>query len=212
MSTDSRSDFELLDAWGNGDPTSGRRLYERYFPIVFRFLRTKIDQGRDDLLQNVWLACLEGRDRIRSRDSFRAYLLQTARFQLYAHYRKRMRDPQLDFSVSSVVGLGQSPTSAIAQQEQERFLLEALRTVPLEQQMVLELSFWEDLTGPEIAEVLCIPETTVRGRLRRATERLREAMRALEAGARLPESDDDLREWARRLRERLSDGDGFGKK
>ena len=206
MSDDARADFELLDAWGEGDQAAGRVLYERYFPIVFRFLRTKIDQGREDLLQNVWLACLEGRTRIRNRDSFRAYLLQAARFQLYAHFRRQARDPALDFSVSSVAGLSPSPASRLVRQEQERVLLEALRRVPLDQQIVLELSFWEDFSGPEIAEALCIPEPTVRSRLRRATERLRLEIAAMDvSGVSLPKTDDDLRDWSQRLRARLDE-------
>lgn len=200
--TEQRSDFELLDAWGQGDQTAGRELYDRHFAMLFRFLRTKVEEGRDDLLQNVWLACIEGRERVRNRDSFRAYLLQTARFQLYAFYRKRNQSRPIDFGMSSVVDLSSSPSSLVVQREQERLLLEALRRVPLDYQIVIELSFWDELTGPEIAEVLCIPEGTVRSRLRRATEQLRQQMAALSTTSTpLPDTEDDLHEWALRLRE-----------
>ena len=206
--TESRSDFELLDAWAGGDQAAGRRLYERHFALLFRFLRTKIEEGRDDLLQAVWLACIEGRERIRSRDSFRAYLLQTARFQLYAYYRQRNRNQAIDFDAASVVDLGSSPSRVFLRRQQERLLLEALRRVPLDQQIVLELSFWEELSGPEIAEVLGIPEPTVRTRLHRAIERLRAQMAAFpSSGQRLPDTEDDLRQWALRLREQLGAAD-----
>lgn len=198
------TDFDLLDAWGKGDQAAGRALYDRHFAMLFRFIRTKVEEGRDDLLQNVWLACIEGRDRIRNRESFRAYLLQTARFQLYAFYRKRHGSRRLDFEASSVADLNSTPSSIVVRQEQERILLEALRRVPLDHQIVIELSFWEDLTGPEMAEVLCIPEGTVRSRLRRATERLREQMAALTShGESLPDTVDDLHEWSQRLRQRM---------
>ena len=201
------SDFDLLDAWANNDQLAGRALYDRHFAILFRFLRTKIEEGRDDLIQNVWLACIEGRERIRNRNSFRAYLLQTARFQLYAFYRKRHSAQTVDFGASSAVDLDSSPSSIVVRQEQERILLEALRRIPLDFQIVIELSFWEELTGPEIAEVLCVPETTVRGRLRRATERLREQMAAVTkgGGGRLPDTEDDLQEWSQRLRRSVLD-------
>jgi RNA polymerase sigma factor (sigma-70 family) len=200
--TEPRTDFDLLDAWARGDQAAGRELYDRYFALLFRFLRTKVEAGRDDLLQNVWLACIEGRERVRNRDSFRAYMLQTARFQLYAFYRKRNQSAPVDFGTSSVVDLSSSPSSLIVQREQERLLLEALRRVPLDHQIVIELSYWDELTGPEIAEVLCIPEGTVRSRLRRATEQLRQQMAALSGtGTPLPDTEDDLHEWALRLRE-----------
>jgi len=202
--TELPTDFDLLDAWGKGDHAAGRALYDRHFAMLFRFIRTKVEEGRDDLLQNVWLACIEGRDRIRNRESFRAYLLQTARFQLYAFYRKRHGSRPLDFEASSVADLNSTPSSIVIRQEQERILLEALRRVPLDHQIVIELSFWEDLTGPEMAEVLCIPEGTVRSRLRRATERLRDQMASLaNDGESLPDTVDDLHEWSQRLRQRM---------
>jgi RNA polymerase sigma factor (sigma-70 family) len=199
------SDFELLDAWGAGNYVAGRMLYDRYSTLLYRFVRTKVDAGAEDLIQNVWLACVEGRERFRREGSFRAYLLQTARFQLYAFYRKRKRAPDLDFSASSVADLGTSPSAIVLRHQQERALLEALRRVPLDHQIVLELRFWQELTGPEIAEVLDIPEPSVRSRLQRATERLRGELREVAGkGIAPPDTEDDLQRWAERLRTALA--------
>jgi RNA polymerase sigma factor (sigma-70 family) len=203
------SDFELLNAWGAGNAAAGRMLYERHFGLLYRFVRNKIDSGTEDLIQSVWLACVETRDRFRREGSFRAYLLQIARFQLYAHYRKRKRREDLDFSASSLADLGTSPSLVAQRHQQERALLEALRRVPLDHQIVLELRFWEELSGPEIAEVLGIPEPAVRSRLRRASERLRVELQALAAhGPALPDTDDDLQQWVVRLRELMADVQG----
>ena len=93
-----------------------------------------------------------------------------------------------------------------------RLLLEALRRIPLDQQVVLELSFWEDLSGPEIAQILAIPEATVRTRLYRATARLRVQLSALAApGQPLPDTAEDL-QWALRLREQIGEGPGERRK
>ena len=43
----------------------------------------------------------------------------------------------------------------------------------LEHQVVLELAYWEELAGPEIAAILDISEHTVRSRLARARAALR---------------------------------------
>jgi DNA-directed RNA polymerase specialized sigma24 family protein len=58
-----------------------------------------------------------------------------------------------------------TPTKRIRPAD-ERLLREALLRVPVEHRMLLELSFWDELSGPEIARALCIPEQTVRSRLR----------------------------------------------
>jgi len=69
-------------------------------------------------------------------------------------------------------------------------------------QIVLELHYWEGLTGPEIAEVVGVDPTTVRTRLHRARARLREEMEALTRGARpleLDALDDEARTITRLL-------------
>jgi RNA polymerase sigma-70 factor (ECF subfamily) len=53
----------------------------------------------------------------------------------------------------------------------------------VEDQVVLELMYFEGLSGSELAGVLGLPEGTVRGRLARGKQRLRERVAALLARA-----------------------------
>ena len=200
VSTD-LSDFELLDRWGEGDLVAGNGLFARHFESLYRFFRNKVQSGSEDLVQQTLLACVEGRVRFRREASFRTYLFQTARFQLYAYFRRLRKDPELDFSEVTAQDLGTSPSSAVARRQDARLLLEGLRRLPVEHQLVLELSFWEDLTGPEIAEVLAIPEPTVRSRMHRGTERLRAEMAQLSAEeGNLRDTQEGLDTWAARIR------------
>jgi RNA polymerase sigma-70 factor (ECF subfamily) len=196
-----RSDRDLLTAWGGGDLQAGRALFDRHFDSLHRFFHTKTENGVEDLIQQTLLACVEGRARFRGDSSFRTYMFQVARFQLYAHYRARNREREFDCNLLSATELAESPSAALVRQEDARLLLQALRTIPIDAQMVLELWFWEELTGPEIAEVLGIAEPTVRSRLRRALERLREQLEVVAVGtASSLQTDDDLQRWAGRLR------------
>src|ERR1041385_8354720 len=95
-------DFELLQAWSQGDRAAGSLLFERHFDALHRFFRNKAQDGVADLVQQTLLACVEGRSRFRGDASFRTYLFQTARFQLYAYYRARRRDVIFDFGSMSV--------------------------------------------------------------------------------------------------------------
>lgn len=195
------TDRELLEAWGMGDLGAGHRLFERHFDSLHRFFRTKTETAVSDLVQQTLLACLEGRERFRHEATFRTYLFQIARFQLYAHYRARNRDRVFDAEQQSVGDLSETPSRMLVRREQTRRLLQALRAIPLDSQLVLELWFWEDLSGAEIAQVLELPEPTVRSRLRRAQLRLREQLDKLDADPAVSlETDDDLQRWARSLR------------
>ncbi|MFI5309475.1 MAG: RNA polymerase sigma factor [Polyangiales bacterium] len=196
------TDLELLERWGDGDRDAGGELFERYFDPLLRFFQNKVDHGVEDLVQQTLLACVEGRARFRGDASFRTYLFQTARFHLYAHYRKRSRQGEVDFALTSVADLGTSPSGVVARKQEQRWLLEALRRIPLEYQLVLELSIWEDLSGKEMAEILGIPEPTLRSRLRIAIERLRKQMLELSGDDHgITEVSGDFQEWARKVRE-----------
>jgi|JI6StandDraft_1071083.scaffolds.fasta_scaffold115870_2 RNA polymerase sigma-70 factor (ECF subfamily) len=204
VETTATSDLELLDAWRGGDPRAGSILFRRYFAQLSRFFRNKADTGVEDLIQSTFLACVEGRDRFRETSSFRSYLFAIARHHLYAHYRRQRR--AVDFTQTSVVDLGASASGPLSRREETAALLRALRSIPLEFQIVLELSYWEGMQGPEIAEILEIPANTVRSRLSRARTALRQA---LATGIGAPEllhaTLADLDGWAAALRAELDE-------
>ncbi|MEM6294131.1 MAG: RNA polymerase sigma factor [Myxococcota bacterium] len=176
-----RSDGDLLEAWGQGDRSAGAALFDRHFGALSRFFRNKAGDAADDLIQQTLLGCVEARDRFANASSFRTFLFGIARNVLFNHYRAKRSSPQEpDFGVSAIVELAPSATSMLAAVGRQRSLLEALRSIPLQFQVVLELSFWERLTAKEIGEVVDAPEGTVRTRLRRAKELLAKELRRIE--------------------------------
>jgi RNA polymerase sigma-70 factor (ECF subfamily) len=199
------SDFELLDRWRGGDAEAGNALFERHFESVCRFFRNKVDVGVDDLIQRTFLACVESRDAFRGEASFRTYLFTLARNELFAQIKRSARErDRFDPLEQSVHDLGPTPTHRVAQHGEQRLLLAALRRIPLEHQLALELYYWEDLRAPELARVLGIPEGTVRTRLRRAKALLEQVLRRLDEGAELVESTvAGLDDWAKSLRAQL---------
>ncbi|MCA9706757.1 MAG: sigma-70 family RNA polymerase sigma factor [Myxococcales bacterium] len=205
-----RDDFALLDAWAAGDRQSGGELLARHFPTVFRFFRNKITTGTEDLVQQTFLACVETHASFRRDASFRAFLLGTARNVLYNEFRRRRRkDDRIDFTSASAMDLAPSPSAIVAERIDHRLLLEALRAIPLDYQIALELHLWEGLTGPEMAQVLGLAEPGVRSRLRRAKEALGQRMTALRRSAGLLDSTAaDLEQWAASLRDAAAGRDG----
>lgn len=199
------SDVELLEAWRGGDRQAGQRLFERHYGSVARFFQNKVDAGVDDLIQRTFLACVESKERMRGEASFRTFLFAVARNLLSKHYRGKRGDGEhVDFGVTSVHDLGPSPSVVIAEHQEQRVLLEALRRIPLEHQIILELYYWESLTSVEVAQLLDVPHGTARTRIRRAKQLLEEQLRALQGDqAQLESTIANLDSWAASLRKML---------
>ncbi len=207
------TDLELLEAWRGGDRQAGEELFERHFDAIARFFRNKVDDGIDDLIQRTFLACVEGRDHFRGEASFRTFLFAVAHNVLGKHYRsKRRHGDRIDFGVTSVHDLAPSPSVVIAVQDEHRVLLQALRRIPLDHQIVLELYYWERMPAIEVGRVLDVPEGTARTRIRRAKQLLEEEMKRLVTNKPLLESTlINLDTWAASLRDLLLEGPASSK-
>lgn len=191
-------DEALHASWRGGDRAAGQTLFERYFDALFRFFENKTN-GADvsDLVQRTFLGCVEARDRFQGASSFRTFLFAIARHELSGFYRARRRGAQVDFGVSSVADLASTPSTLVRKKSERAALTEALQSLPLDLQIAVELRFWEGLSGPDLAVVLGVPEGTIRSRLRRALEGLRDALASIESGAALgPGAETDLESWA----------------
>ena len=203
--TETDADAALLRAWSDGDRAAGQALFERHFEAVARFFRNKADDPIDDLIQKTFLGAVESRGSFRGESSFRAFLFGVARNVLGKHWRARARD-RLDFDGDevSVHELGASPSSAYARDQEQLMLLDALRRIPLEYQIVLELHYWESMTAAEIGSALGIPVGTAKNRIRRAKQMLEGELRALADGRlKVEPTRERLDTWARSLRETL---------
>lgn len=207
------SDGELLARWRAGDAASGEALFERYYEMVERFFLNKVTSGIQDLVQETFIRCVESRERIKDNDRFRSYMFSIAYNVLSAHLRERYRGgKEIDCSEISVCDLAPGPGTLMAKRREHRLLIEALRNIPIDDQVLLELHYWEQLTTDQMAEVLGIPLGTVRGRLQRARTRLEEVMaRIAESPEHLSSTLTRLEDWAAECRERLSGDPGEGR-
>ena len=170
-------DHDLLSAWAAGDKTAGALLVERHYDTVSRFFANKAGDAAEDLAQRTFLACIERTSTWRKSGSMRAFLLGVARNVLFEHIRSNVRHGKgVDFGTQSIVDLSPGASTLVEQHAEQRQLLLAIQRIPLESQLILEMYYWEDLSVEELAEVLEIPVGTVKSRLHRAREQLREAL------------------------------------
>ncbi|MEM7159349.1 MAG: sigma-70 family RNA polymerase sigma factor [Myxococcota bacterium] len=171
-----RSDAQLLDAWRSGDADAGRALLDRHYAALDRFFANKLAEGHEDLIQDTFAICVEQRDRIRE---FRPYLFRVAynRFQRFLQRKYDAREDQLESR--SMWNMAPGPSTMMRNDEAKTRLLEALRELPVNMQVALELKFWEGMKSPEIGSILGVEATTVRTYIRRGGLILKEKVKDL---------------------------------
>jgi len=204
-----RTDEELFGAWRQGDRVAGGELVDRHFAPISRFFRNKVLQPEeaDELVSQTFLACTAGKERYRGEASVRQFFFAIAHNVLrnYIRSRYKRKREQLDFSEVCVQELDPaSPSSIVMHRREARSFVQSLREIPVGDQVVLELMYFEGLSGREIAELLAIPEGTVRGRLARGKQRLRErvsqALKNSPSDAQPQVTVGHLDEWAQEVR------------
>lgn len=215
----------LYLAWCDGDRKAGAELFDRHYEPLARFFHNKVDESASaDLVQAAFLACTESKDRFRGDATFRTFLFAIAHHLLCAHYKSRRRealhraspwqkraplasesDDGADFAEICSADLAPSPSSIHRAGEEQRLVLEGLRRIPIECQEVLELHYWEQMETAEIADVIGVPQGTVKSRLQRGRRLLAEKLSRLTTSKDVLRSTlSDLDGWARGLRERLA--------
>jgi len=195
------SDDQLLEAWRGGDAPAADALFARHFDALYRFFRNKVDSASDDLVQRTLLACFEGRDRFRGECSFRTYLFAIARNQLLVYLAAQRSNRLVDPATESVADAAPSPSDVLHHRREQALVLHALRRLPIDHQVLLELFYWDQLAGPELAEVIGVPEGTIRTRLRRARQLLTAEIESIGGSPELLQSTlSDLDGWAAKLR------------
>ena len=168
-------DEELLKRWVAGAREAGNALVTRHFTLVHRFMRGIAPGEADELTQRTFLGLLESAkrpDAERPRH-LRAYLLGIARKQVLRLVQERRPEASLEELSRTPAGrLFDSPTSIMRKAERQHALMNALRELPTETQLTLQMHYWGELPVADIAELTGVAVGTVRSRLTRGRQSL----------------------------------------
>lgn len=196
------SDWQLVSVWQAGDKSAGDLLFERHFGFLRSFFRSKLNNQDDvhDLVIETMLAWMRNPPTPRSDIPFRAFLAGVAMNILRRHLRKELKRQRErnDFAAICLKDRVMEKSMSSRISPAARALVQALSKLPQEQQVVLAMTYLDDLTASEIAKSLGVPVPTVYTRLRRGRIRLRAIMaESGEAPGRVSLQMPTIRTWAR---------------
>ena len=173
------TDEELMLQVRDGAGETLGVLFERYHVPLYNFY-TKLTGDRalsEDLVQEVFLRILRHRQTFRQGTPFRAWIYQIARNARIDHFRKSRPQVPFEPEMAPAVAAGDP-----AQQQQESEMLHrALMELPEEKRELLVLCRFQELPYEEVARLVGCGVPTVKVRIHRALQELRQAFHQLQA-------------------------------
>ncbi len=170
------SDEVLLELISRGDQTAFSQLYMRYQPRLVRHCSRVL---RDDLAQVADLVDEALFDVWRSADSFAGrskpstWIYSIARNKVISWLRKTSEVSLEDESIlDAMVDPNANPHEELAMDDMKQQLLRLMDQLTEEHREVLKLTYFEDKSVKEVAEILDIAENTVKTRMFYARKRL----------------------------------------
>ncbi len=180
-------DEDLIRKIKKGDMESFNELVRRYetkiYSVAYRFMGNHADAG--DLAQETFIRMYQALPGFRGESSFSTWLYRIAANACRDELRKRQRrrsismDELIENSPASVpVAAGNdSPEEVLQRNETQRHVQECLNRLSDDHRLVLVMREIQGLSYEEIAEVLNCSLGTVKSRISRARNALKEKIR-----------------------------------
>lgn len=171
-----------MSASQQGDIPSFNRLVLKWEKTVYN-MALRILQDREEAAeatQEIFLLAFTNIRRFRRDSSFSTWLYRIALNHCATRARQQPRGVHLSLddekaALGSIrqLRVAESQASQLLRSEQHRRVMAALSHLQPDQQAVIELKFFQEMTFEEIAAVLEIPLSTIKSRLYAGLEMLR---------------------------------------
>lgn len=157
-------------------------LFLYFYPRLFYFSKKflKIEEGIDDILQEVFVKIWHNRKNIKSTETFNSFIFTITRNHLINELRRRLNNQKIRDEIQK---LSIAEEYDVLEQLQFKYLKEEIDKVvdklPVRQKEIFLLSRQEGLSYKEIAIQLNITTKTVEYHINRATTFVKEKLNSL---------------------------------
>jgi len=183
---DESNEVALVRRCQAGDAEAFRALIETYKNVLFgvAYLITRNRTSAEDAVQEGLVKIWKNLPSLRDPVKIKSWLVRIVVNEVKQWFRV---NPAPSLPLDAVAGIpcdSDPPEELAMSAERRRLIRRALGALPREQQEAVILRFYSELSVPEIARVIRVPEGTIKSRLSRALSRLGAVLRreGLEAG------------------------------
>ena len=174
------SDEALIGRIAAGDKLAMQVLFARHHVRVYRFvLRLVRNQTlAEDLISEVFLDVWRQAGKFEARSTVSTWLLAIARFKALSSLRKRSEEELDDEAAAAIEDPGDDPEVAVQKKDKSEVLRKAIAQLSPEHREIIDLVYYHEKSIEEVAEIVGIPENTVKTRMFYARKRLSELLKA----------------------------------
>ena len=177
------TDLDLVARHRYGDEQAFTEIYQRYATMVYN-LSLRLSGNADeasDLTQEIFLRIFRHLSKFRGSSSLKTWIYRVALNHCRSRLGRKRPAPQPltgpeGETVREIPDPGRSPEDRAVAESESRLVAVALARLPRRFAEAVTLRDLEGLTYQEIAEVLRVRIGTVRSRIARGRERLREVL------------------------------------
>ena len=157
---------QLLSRMAQADRTAFDSFYREMEKPVFRFIRSKLNDPFTcaDILHDVFLDVWRAAPGFDGRSSVKTWVFSIAYRKVVDFMRKNSRFIDED-SIPEQEDEGPAAVECIWKAEEADMLRACLETLKPDHRLAVEMTFYNDMSYKEIAEVTNVPEGTVKTRV-----------------------------------------------
>lgn len=174
------SDEELIRRIADGEQLAMRTLFARYRVALYRWLLRLVGDEAlaEDLLSEVFLDVWRQAASFEARSSVSTWLLAIARYKALSA-RRRHTDAELDEKIAATVAdPADDPELVLQKKNRVELLRHSLARLSPQHGEVIDLVYYHGKSVKEVAEIIGVPEATVKTRMFYARKRLADLVAA----------------------------------
>ena len=174
------SDEVLIGRIASGDRLAMQVLFARHHVRVYRFvLRVVRDETKaEELISEVFLDVWRQADRFEGRSAVSTWLLAIARFKALSALRRRPDEELDEEAAEAIEDPGDDPEQALAKKDKSAVIRKCLEGLSADHREIIDLVYYHEKSVEEVAEIVGIPENTVKTRMFYARKKLAELLKA----------------------------------
>jgi RNA polymerase sigma-70 factor, ECF subfamily len=148
----------------------------RVYRFILRLVRN--ESTAEDVMSEVFLDCWRQAARFEGRAAVSTWLLAMARFKALSMLRRRPEEALDEVKAATVEDPADDPGMALLKKDKGALLRRCLEALSAEHREIVDLVYYHEKSVEEVAEIVGIPEGTVKTRMFHARKKLAELLRA----------------------------------